>query len=88
MFDPSKPADHSPLSSAEMRDQLTGLQAMFNTLNLTKANAGDVAAQISGTSSNSNLVDTMTLIVNDPPTRADVQSIADRLDQLINALRR
>ena len=44
------------------------------------------ADQITGTSSN--LVDTMNLSVNDPPTHADVQTLADKLDQLINALRR
>ena len=29
-FDPAKPADHAPLSSAEMRAQLTGLKALLD----------------------------------------------------------
>ena len=30
-FDPAKPADHAPLSSAEMRGQLTGLKALIDS---------------------------------------------------------
>ena len=33
-------------------------------------------------------VATLGLGVSDPPTQAEVQSIADKLDELINALRR
>ena len=87
-FDPTKPADHSPLSSAEMRDQLNGLQAMCSTLNLTKANAGDVAAQIAGTSSNSNGVSTMGQSADGGYQQWQMQMLFDKLDQLINALRR
>ena len=32
MFDPSLPADHSPLVSAEMRSQLTGLKALIDAI--------------------------------------------------------
>ncbi len=42
MFDPNKPADHSPLSSAEMRSQLQGLKAIIDAI-LTVT-----AAQIDG----------------------------------------
>ena len=31
---------------------------------------------------------TLGLAVNNPPTQADVQTIADKIDELINALRR
>ncbi len=31
-FDPAKPADHSPLSSAEMRSQFTGLNALIDAV--------------------------------------------------------
>ena len=43
---------------------------------------------IAGTSANSNIVDFLGIIVSDPPTQAEVQQIADKLDELINALRR
>ena len=47
-----------------------------------------LADAIATTSSNSNGVDTLGLAVSDPPTQAEVQQIADKLDELINALRR
>ena len=54
-FDPAQPADHSPLSSAVMRDQLTSLKARIDAiLTLT-------AAQVDGTT---------TLNPGDPATAA------------------
>jgi hypothetical protein len=47
-----------------------------------------LASAIAGTSSNSNGVALLGLTVSDPPTQAEVQQIADKLDELINALRR
>lgn len=40
------------------------------------------------TSSNSNDVQFLTATVNDPPTQWDVQQIADKVDELLQALRR
>ncbi|MCB1209292.1 MAG: hypothetical protein KDK97_08195, partial [Verrucomicrobiales bacterium] len=40
------------------------------------------------TSANTNNVSTLGIYVNDPPSQGDVQSIVDKLDELINALRR
>jgi hypothetical protein len=78
-FDPTKPANNSPASSAEMRSQLTGLND-----NITNA----VNAAISGTSANSNGVSTLNLIISDPPQQWELQQVSDKLDELINALRR
>ncbi|MDZ4404958.1 hypothetical protein [Prosthecobacter sp.] len=47
-----------------------------------------LSTAINGTSSNSNAVSTLALAVNDPPTQAEAQSIAHKLDELILALRR
>jgi hypothetical protein len=44
--------------------------------------------QISQCALNPGDVDPLFLSVSDPPTQADVQAIADRLDQLIGALKR
>jgi len=54
---------------------------------------GEVSQQqlddaIATTSANSNAVDTLGMAVSDPPTQAEVQQIADKLDELILALRR
>ena len=40
------------------------------------------------TSANSNGVSTLNIFANDPPSQWDVQQIIDKLDELINALRR
>ena len=40
------------------------------------------------TSANSNGVSTLGFFANDPPSQSDVQQIIDKLDELINALRR
>ncbi len=43
---------------------------------------------IATTSSNSNAVATLGLVVSDPPTQAEVQQIVNKVDELISALRR
>ena len=96
-FDPTKPAFGSPDSSAEMRDQLNALKALFDaqaaTLNAQSAQIAalqaQIAAAIGASSNNSNGVGTLGLtIANNPPQQSEVQPIADKLDELINALRR
>ena len=78
-FDPSKPANSSPLSSAEMRNQLNGLnQAISDAVN----------AAIAGTSSNSNGVATLSQGANGGYDQTQMQQVLDKIDELINALRR
>ena len=45
-------------------------------------------AAIAGTSSQSNAVATLGMAVSDPPSQAEVQTIANKLDELLLALRR
>ncbi len=47
-----------------------------------------LADAIATTSSTSNGVGTLGMAVSDPPTHSEMQQIADKLDELINALRR
>jgi hypothetical protein len=54
---------------------------------------GEVSAQqltdaIAGTSANTNAVQLLGLSVSDPPTQSEMQAVANKLDELINALRR
>ena len=63
-YNPNEPADNSPLSSAEMRGQLTALNADTQT----RARQTDVDAAIAGTSSNTNGVGTLGIVMSDPPT--------------------
>ena len=78
-FDPSKPANNSPLSSAEMRNQLNGLNQ-----NITDV----VNGAISGTSNNSNGVATLGQSADPNYQPSQMQAVLDKLDELINALRR
>lgn len=83
-FDPTKPAANSPNSSAEMRAQLTAL----NTDIQTRATAADLAAAIAGTSNNSNGVSTLGQTADASYQQWQMQALFDKLDELINALRR
>jgi len=83
-FDPAKPANNAALNSAEMRGQLTSRHSALQT----RASRGQLAGEIGGTSANSNGVGNLSLGVSDPPTQGEAQAIADKLDELINALRR
>ena len=78
-FDPSKPATNSTLSSAEMRAQLNGLnQNISDTVN----------AAVAGTSNNSNGVGTLGQGASGGYDPGQMQQVLDKLDELINALRR
>ena len=87
-FDPTKPANNSPASSAEMRSQLTSLNAdiqqrtTINDLNNAIANA------LAQTSNNSNGVSTMGQSADGSYQQWQMQMLFDKLDELINALRR
>ena len=87
-FDPTKPANNSPASSAEMRSQLTSLnadiqqRATINDLNNAIANA------LAQTSNNSNGVSTMGQSADGNYNQSQMQDVLNKLDELINALRR
>ena len=83
-FDPSKPANGSPVSSGDMRSQLTAL----NTDIETRATAASLAAAIVGTSSNSNAVATLGQSADGSYNQSQMQTLFDKLDELISALRR
>jgi hypothetical protein len=48
----------------------------------------DLGTAIGGTSSNTKSIATLGLTVSDPPTQSEMQIIANKLDELIAALRR
>ena len=89
-FDPSKPAPGDDLDAVLVRNQLNALKALID------AQAAQIAclqaqlnAAIGGTSSNSNGVGNLSLTINNnPPQQSEVQPIADKVDELINSLRR
>ena len=130
-FDPTKPANNSPNSSAEMRSQLTGLKALIdglltitsaqvdgvntvppgnpanvslsvigNTLHFTfdlpqgevgptgEVSSNDLSNAISGTSNNSNNVSTLGQGADGSYNQSQMQDLINKVDELINALRR
>ena len=72
ILDPSLPADNSPLSSGEMRGQFSGLVEGWPVLRSSTAEGGGLRVERAA--------------VSNPPTQADVQALADKLDELINIL--
>lgn len=84
LFDPTKPATNSPNSSAEMRDQFNGLKTLIDQC----ATSIDLTNAVQGTSANSNGVGSiaMNADVNYDPNQ--LQAVINKLDELINALRR
>ena len=89
-FDPTKPAPGDDLDAVLIRAQFNSLKALINALSAQVANLqAQINAAIAGTSSNSNGVGNLNLnIANNPPQQFEVQPIADKVDDLINSLRR
>ena len=84
MFDPTKPANNSPLDAGEMRSQLTSLNADIQQ----RATATDLGNAIAGTSNNSNAVATLNQGASGGYDQNQMQDVLNKLDELISALRR
>jgi len=70
---------------------LADFSAAFGNLNAVvqgKASQSDLTSAIAGTSSNSNAIPVLAMSVSDPPLQGQVQSISNKVDDLITALRR
>ena len=85
-YDPTKPANNSQISSSELRSQFTGLKDILDS----KANEDDALPRIQQNSSGpiNGIVDYLSLTVSNPPTQAEMQSIADKIGELITVLKR
>ena len=86
-FNPSLPANNSPVSSSELRDQFSGLKDyvddVANDLNM---NIND--AVVNQTAGNVSTIAELSLTVSNPPTQAQMQQVVDKLNQLIHKLKR
>lgn len=103
MFDPTKPADHSPGSSQEIRDQLNALKELIDAQAATIA---DLQTQIgqcinadqlnnimsdyvqNNSSANANNVNVFDHVFNDPPSGDEVGEFAAKVNELISGLHR
>jgi hypothetical protein len=86
-FDPTKPANNSPASSAEMRSQLTSLNADIQQ-RATLTDLNNAIANALAQTSNSNGVSTMGQSADGSYQQWQMQMLFDKVDELINALRR
>ncbi|HSU55505.1 MAG TPA: hypothetical protein VLT36_15730, partial [Candidatus Dormibacteraeota bacterium] len=77
-FNPALPANNSPVSSSELRDQFTGLKDyvddVANDLNM---NIGD--AVTNNAAGPVQLISELALTVSNPPTQAQMQQVVDKL---------
>src|SRR5262245_7967004 len=97
-FNPALPANNSPVSSSELRGQLTALNdaiaaaAVAADDNLNNAIAGvntTITDQVGNNTAGSvTAFPVPNLTISDPPTQAEVQQIADILHDLVVALQR
>lgn len=87
-FDPTKPANNAPLSSAEMRSQLTSLNADIQQRATISDLNNAIANALAQTSNNSNGVGTLSQGADGSYNQTQMQDVLNKLDELINALRR
>ena len=91
-YDPTKPANGSPIVSAELRNQFAGLNDnISNVAALVEAipSPDDVLDTINANSAGvATSVNALALTVSNPPTQAQVQAIANKMDELLTALKR
>jgi hypothetical protein len=83
-FDPAKPAAGSPNSSAEMRAQLNALNDEIQL----RATQAELATAFNSTSNNTNGVNILGQTADGSYQQQQMQEVINKLDELINALRR
>ncbi|MBL9113448.1 MAG: hypothetical protein JNJ83_00460 [Verrucomicrobiaceae bacterium] len=83
-FDPSQPADHSPLESVVMRDQLNALNDDIQT----RATNAALASAIENTSANTNAVTTLDMNPEVDYDPNQLLLIIQKLNELILTARR
>ena len=88
-FNPALPANNSPVSSAELRNQFTGLKSLVDDCPTTTAMQTYVNSyvQTNAASNISTFEDLAGFTVSDPPTQTEVQIVVNKLNELIGALK-
>ena len=81
-YDPTLPKDNSLVAAGELRGQFAGLKSLIDQ----HPSFADVDTEIAKFGPQPMSVTGLGLTVSDPPTQSEVQAIADKLDELINAL--
>ncbi len=84
-YDPTKPANNSPIVSAELRSQFAGLNDDIQQRALYQDVNDAITVQAAGPVNN---IQPPNFIVSNPPTQAQVQAIADFVNEMYVALSR
>ncbi len=84
-FNAALPANNSPVASAELRAQFTGLKDLVDE-RPTVAEVNDaILTQAAGSTAGMEL---LSILISDPPTQYEVQQVLDKLNSLIAVLNR
>jgi hypothetical protein len=81
-YDPTLPANNSPIVSAELRNQFNALKALIDA---QAALIADLQSQLA----NKAFLPTMQAYdqsISDPPTQTDIQNLVDWLNQVLGQL--
>ena len=84
-FDPNLPAEDAPVQSPVLRDQFNALKALIDARPTTDAMNAAILAQTSGPT---DMVEYPSTDFSDPPTATEVRALANKLIEVMNALRR
>lgn len=83
-FDPNIPQENTLIDAVQMRAQLNALNAEIQN----RATLGDLSNAFSSTSANSNGVSTLGQGADGNYNQTQMQDLINKVDELINALRR
>ena len=75
-FNPTLPANTSPVSSAELRAQFNGLKDLCDNLQ----------TEFDNTALTTNGVQPLNLTISNPPTQAQVQAIVNKINEMLAAM--
>ena len=84
-FNPTLPVEDTELDAAQMRNQFNGLKTLIDDLPLSGVMQDMLAARTAGQCPD---VAELNLTVSNTYSRAEVQAIADKLDELLYLLKR
>ncbi len=84
-FNPNLPAANSVTDSAELRNQFNALKEGLDACALQADVEDLVYSQTAGMPA---AVQPLAIAVSNPPTRAEVQAIVDKLNELLGVLQR
>jgi hypothetical protein len=88
MFDPSYPPTDAEIESAPLRAQFNALNDDIQTRSTVALMNATVQSAVGATSNNSNSVATLNMMADSFYNSNQLQDVMNKLDELINALRR